>query len=326
MSGIITGRGTSAQWGQETTWGTAVAPTVALNYLSETMKLVLNKKAEDTLNSQITTAAMEIMNQHVEGDITLLLKPENAGYLLACLFGVETGPTLKSGTTGVYEHEFTCIAPGSSNSLKKFTLVIDRHTHVKGYAGCKVDSFSMSASPEDHLKATFGIVGKSEATDTTESLSVTTLKGFRFVGGSVKYNGSTSLNAYVKSVKLDIKNNLTKDPGISGYLLEPEPQDREITFSIEARFDTAIDTIREAQFIGNATVDFTLEFVSPELIETGEYYTIKIVINDANVTDLSPNVSGADQLTATIEGKAMDNSGEPITVTLYDGKETDYVA
>jgi hypothetical protein len=323
--GIVTGQGSSLQIGQETAWGTKIAPTTAINFLNESLKLVVERKEEDTLVGGVTSRAQDIMKRSVEGDFGLIMKPGNTGLLFAMALGVEASPV--ESPTGVYEHSFTPIHAGISESLPSFSAIVDRHVAVKAYTGLKVGSLKLEAKAGDYLRATVSCKGKDEEAGTKNaSLKIPSAKAYRFAGGSCTFDSIEFGD--VTGVTVDYSNELDEGEQTlaSGYNgTENEPQARKITISIETAYNSASETVREGKFKTEATVAVKLRFVSPDEIVIGTKHAIEIELPLVAITECSPAVSGKEKLKLSIAGTALESdTAEAIIITLIDDKNAKY--
>lgn len=326
---IITGQGTALQIGKETTWGTGVTPTQAVNFTSEGFKANIEYKEEDTLVGGTTSRNMDIMKKGVSWDMSVLAKPGNIGLLLGLAFGAEAEPVAESSG---YKHSFTMLPPALANSLPSFSAVVDRHVACKKYTGCKVDSFSFTASAGDYIRLSFSGIGKEETSATkTAGLEIEQLKAFRFAGGTCTIDG-TSFGS-VTNVSFNLANALDGGEQTlgSGYFnTEPEPQKRGVTVSLDASYDSATEGIHANKFLTGTKASVVLKFVSPEEIATGENYSITITMPNVIVTECSPNVGGTDKIKLTISCTACEDVDdgdvvEAVTVDLVDDLNDTYL-
>jgi hypothetical protein len=99
----ITGKGGSLQIGIESVWGTSVTPTVQMDLKSESLKDILNLKEQDTLVGRRAVGAMDVMNEKVTGDISIIVKPDNIGEILYCTAGVQSTTALQVAVAEVTE-------------------------------------------------------------------------------------------------------------------------------------------------------------------------------------------------------------------------------
>ena len=336
---MVTGQGTTVQIGKESSWGTGVTPTAAINYTSEGFKLVVDRTEEDSLLGAATSREMDIQKKSTTFDLSLLAKPENIGLLIGMALGEEASPSLVSQGSGVYAHAFTPLASSVNASLPKFTAVVDRHVAIKKYVGNKVDTMKISCKSGDYMRIDFSGRGKDEeAGSLASSLSIPALKAFRFAGGTVTFDGVEFGD--ITSVDFDYSNALDEGEQTTGsgyYGTENEPQKRAITISCETFYNNASETVREAKYKTESTVAVVLKFNSPSLAydadtdgeeDTGDIpYSIEIAMPLVVVTGCDPNVTGPDKLRLTITGTATESdSASAVTITLVDKKSTKYLA
>lgn len=323
--GIILGTGSKLQIGLESDWGTKVAPTVNIGYTSESMKFIPNYKQEDTLVGAKTTGRMDIFGRKVEGDINLIVHPDNIGWLLWEHFGAE-GDATAAGSA--YTHAFTHVAPSSSASLPNFTMVIDRVVSAFCFTSCKSASMKLSAKVNDYLRATFSIRGYNEVTSSIVTLTDSATRGIKFSHGAVTLAGSAY--AEVTSFDLDDNNNLENDLYVmngSAYMIEIEPGMRETTGNIEVLYSSTTEGTRATYFKTGTVCSAVITFTSDEMVAGTDPYKLTITLPNIYITDASPQVGGPDRIRQTLAFTASQQSGtEAITVTLQDGKATKYSA
>jgi len=324
--GVIAGNNATMQVGVQANWSTAVAPTLQLEFTSESLQYLPNYMESDALTGARTTDRMDISGIKVEGGFDIIVNPDNIGLLLASLLGAEADAA-QVAATSAYDHVFTPMSANVSSSLPKLTMVVDRIVGTLGYIGCKLDTMNLNAQTQDYLRASFGVRGYDEATDTTETLSASTKRPFQFVDGSLEIDSSGF--ADVTSFSMDYSNNLENDLYTlngSTKMQEIEPQKREITFSLDTLFSSASNTIRTDAFKAGAQVSLELTFQSTETIEAGYFYTRTISAPNCYITEAHPNVGGPDRITMNMALRAVEEGGvSPVTITLRDAKTDEYL-
>ena len=322
---IIQGQGSKLQIGLESSWGTKVAPTVNIGYTSESLKWIPNYKAEDTLVGGITTGKMEKFGTKVEGDVNLIVHPDNIGWLLWEHFGAEGNATAAGSA---YYHDFTHVAAGTATSLPKFTMVVDRIISTYAFVSCKSDTLKLSCKVNDYLRATFSVRAHSEVGSTLISLSDSTTKALKFHHGSISIGGTTT--ADITSFDLTDSNALDNDHFVmngSAYMAEIEPGARSITANCEVLWDAVQAGFRSAYFVAGTPCSAVVTFTSDEMIGGTDPYKLVITLPNVYITDASPVVTGPDRITYSIALTATHQSSTaPITVRVYDGKSTKYSA
>lgn len=324
--GMITGQGAVLQLGQESSWGTKVSPTVALNFTSEAFKPGVERKEEDSLVGQATSSGFDIMAKNATFSWEQLAKPENIGFVLGCALGVEE-TVEENGDTGTYKHTFKLLKPALNASLKKFTAVVNRHVHVKAYTGCKIDTLKISCAQKDYMRLSVSGKAKAEETATVvSSLAIPNKKGFKFIGGSVSVDNTDF--ADVTSIEWNLSNNLDDGEQTTGsgiYGTEPEPQKRSVTATLGCLFTSNANTIRENKFVQDATSNVVLRFESPEDAASGTKYSVSIKMPLFVLDSCDANVESAEKLKMTMSGTAIeDSSNEAVTIELIDSKNSKY--
>jgi hypothetical protein len=324
--GVISGNNATMQIGAQANWSTIVAPTLAVEFTSESLQYLPGYMESDALTGARTTDRMDISGIKVEGGFDIIVNPDNIGMLLSALLGSEAAPTAISGSA-VYDHVFTPISANIASSLPKLTVTLGRIVGIKGYVGCKLDSMSLSAQTQDYLRASFNVRGYDEVTDTLETLSPSSKRPFQFVDGNLTIDAANYSD--VTSFTFDYSNGLENDLFTlngSTKMQEIEPQKREITFSLETLYSTATDATRTAKFVAGAKAALVLTFVSTQAILGGHFYTLTVTAPNCYITEAHPNVGGPDRIRMNMTLKAVETGGaSPVTVTLRDGRHTKYI-
>lgn len=327
--GNYSGQDAKMQIGLQTDFSTIASPTFQVDFTSESIKGIKNYITEDALLGLITTGRMDASGEKVEGNFSMIAKPDNIGLLIAAALGSEAAPAVVASTSTIYDHAFSCLIGGTAYSLPKLTIMVDRKADIFAFVGCKIDSMTINAAVGDYLRADFSIRGRHElAAQTLENLSFSTLRAFQFVDGDVTIDGSSV--AGVTSFKLDVKNNLENDLYTldSGqYMAEIEPQNREITVDMEMLYtESSNDDIRTGKYRAGAALALVATFTSTEAAGEGKYYSLTISIPLGYVTDAPALVNGPQRLKMPLSIKATQNaSNQPITITLRDKDATAYL-
>lgn len=338
--GITSGKGTRVQLGHETVWGTAVTPKVAIAHLSESMVPSYDKSEEESLVGGKVASAMDTMKVSVAGDVNTNAKPDGMGDLLYLSMGQEENDPIGDADDG-YTHTLTLVPSGVSYSLPSATLHIDRHVAKRNYTGMKASSLGISGSSGERLSLSVSMAGMKELLSTDAGfqdlavLPTPTKKSFRFADGSLSIDGDSSSYCKVTSFDFNLSNNMDEGSQTlcSGlFSTEMEPNQREVTLSLDAFYTGDFETLRTQKYIGDVTASVVLTFVSVDDIEgalAGTKYEMVITLPAVIVTDMNPVVQGAERLTLSIAATALDTTSggtsvEPVTVTLKDDVATKY--
>jgi hypothetical protein len=315
------GTGARCAIGKESVWGTPVADTLLFNFNSESIDLKIGKVKEDNLLASKSKAALDLMGLSVAGDVSMILKPENAGFIMRAALG---GADTVTNPTSTYKHSMVAAAAGAA--FPSYTVFLDRKQAIKKFSGMKVSALKLNAKVNDYVRATLSFKGKDEATGTITTSTVPSLKSYKMIGATVTAGGQA---LDVTAVELGIDNAL--DDGIqtnvSGlYKTEPLHSERSITCVIDMPYDANSETIRETNLKTEtllSTVVIHLE--SPSIITAALKYRMDITLNNVAVTSEPVNVGGAGLITTRITVEATSvGATEPIAVDVYDNTSGAY--
>lgn len=225
-----------------------------------------------------------------------------------------------------YDHDFT--PADDAVDLGSFTLEVGKAIKQMRYAGCRVNSLTLSAAKGSILKVTFNVLGKSED-DTVSAASPTysTKLAYVFDLGQVKIDGGAV--AYVKSFDLTIDNMINAD----GYMLDGsnargslEKQGLAVTGTMTLEY-TATSYAQRTAYMSNAAKQLTLIFTSSEQIEAGYYYTLTVDMPAVKYIDEGDDVGGRDAIPLTIGWAAKKPAASSIVkATLRDAQTTKWSA
>lgn len=316
-----TGTGAQVAIGKESVWGTAVPDTLLVPFLSESIKLTAKKVEEDNLLATKAAAAYDLMALTVAGDVTGVLKPEIAGFLIKAALGSTDTVT---NPTGTYCH--TMVAQTAAGAIPSYTVFVNRKAAIKKYSGCKIDTLKLSAKVGDYVKFTATFKGKDEATATIATSTNPSLKSYKFIGATITVGG-TAFD--VTGFDLTINNQLADGVQLntSGlYVSEPVHTSRKIQVSVDMPYDANSEAMREANFKAETVVSsIVLHLESPAIIATTYKYRMDITLNNVAILDAASNVGGKDVITMSWNGEATAvGATEPISIAVYDGTATAY--
>lgn len=315
------GAGATCAIGKESAWGTAVADTLLLNFASETLGVNPKKVEEESLLASKAKAALDLMALSASGDVVLILKPENAGFIMKAALG---GTDTVTNPSGQYLH--TIPAQSATGSIPSYTIFVNRKQAIKKYSGSKVASLKLSAKVGDYVRATVSWKCKDEAAGTIATSAVPSKKAYKMIGATLTVGG---VAMEITSVDLGIDNQLDDglQTNVSGlYITEPVHGQRVITISWEMPDCAASQTLRDTNFLAETVVaSIVLHLESPEII-TGAYkYRMDITLNNVAITEAKVNVSGKDIITMSCAGEATAvGSTEPISAAIYDNASAAY--
>lgn len=296
-------RGRSSQFGigEEVTYGTAVAPTRFLPYLTEG----LENKAERTESESLRADAGYIDadgtwvegKSDVSGPISLEVPTKGLGVLLLHALGAVT--TTNSGS--VYTHEFTL----GSLAGKGLTLEVGWSDGVTPYAkkaaGCKVGSWEISAEVGKPVSASFGFVGSGWSVAAAKAVP-------SYASGSVALSwasASLTLGASSRrfeSVKFAGDNALDADDFALGSLNRAEPVDakRQVTGEASGNFTDWTDYQR---FLDGTMATLEMTATGPEIVP-GSPYSLIVSANVRTDGD-APQIGGPGRIAQPLKFKVL---------------------
>lgn len=264
------------------------------------------------------------MGIKVEGDISGILRPEFAAYLIRQAFGGADTVTANSPVTGTYTHSIPLV--GAAGTLPSTTVIVGRKAGVRKYTGCKVSSFKLEGAAGDYVKFTLSLKGKDESSGSLASLPALALQSFKTVGATITMGG---ISYDAKSVSLSLDNALEDNGPTYGsglYMLEPVHGQRKATTEVEVNYDSGIETLIDTNLLTDtklASIVWTLK--SPSIITGSTQYGITITLNNVSVTEVTRNVNGVGIITAKISGLALSiGASEPVVASVVDATSSAY--
>lgn len=263
--------------------------------------------------------------EDIKGSFSMVANPDNIGLLLYMALGVEAAPAQVLETTA-YDHDFT--PADADTDLGSFTLEIERGITCCIYAGCTVDTMTMTAAKGSLLMVDFAIIGKSELDDQSkQSLTPSTRLPYMFHQGTVEVDGAGV--AYVNSFNFTYGNNIDADGGFilngSRNRAHAYKQGGTLTGSMELEWTSTSDVLRDA-YLDNTQKQLTFIFTSTEAIEAGYYYTLTADIPKVHLLGDPPVLSTRDRTPFSVNFEAVYDSTNFAKITHRDALTTKWSA
>ena len=315
------GSGAQCAIGKESVWGTAVPDTMLFDFLSESVSLNPKKQKADSLVASKAKAALDLMGMSVSGDVSVILRPENAGFIVKAALG---GTDTVTNPTSQYLH--TIVAAAAGAAFPSYTIFVNRKQAIKKYSGMKMASLKLSGKAGDYIRAVMTWKGKDEATGTIATSTMPSLKYYKFMGATLTAGG-TSLD--ITGFELTVDNGMDDGIQTSGsglYNTEPMHSERSISIKIDMPYDANSETIREANLKTETLLSsIVLHLESPSIITAAYKYRMDITLNNCAVTSEPVNVGGAGLIATSITAEATAvGATEPISVAVYDNTSAAY--
>jgi len=310
---------------KETEWGTPVAATKYLPFVSESLNLAIEQLISAAQKGIIDEPASYSGLKTISGDIVLEIDPVSIGHLLRSALDAPTSGLYDSGPLA-YKHEFeprqddfSTICPVCPYTLEVYRDIGDAFQ----YAGAVVNNLNLSfGTGEKILKATAGIIAKSYLGITKTAPSFATENPFTWDQAIIKI--ATVQNNDLESFNFSLDNHLVGIPTLNNTaLISRIYRDASRTVEIGMTVDF-VDQTQYGIFEDQTEQAFEITLEGEE-IETGHNYSLVIDIPKLRYTAYPINMSGAGRITSAVTGKAKYDSvsGYAIKISLIN-KETTY--
>jgi hypothetical protein len=287
----------------EVTPGTAVVVDQFVPIKSESIQNNITYLDTETISARRVLRLTKRGANSISGDITTELANVTVATLLHHSFGGTPGV---SGS-GPYTHTFT---PGTLLG-KSLTVQVGRPAstgtvHPFTYAGCKVQSWSLSCQVDQIAEMTLSLIGMSETTATALATAsyASTWSPFTFVEGAVTVTGSPV--ATVKSFNLSGTNavSLRHRMGSANSLQPLEAGLRDYSGEIVTDFDALT---HYALYTANTATAVVLTF-------TNGADTLTITMN-VQFTGETPTIDGFDMLEQTLPFRCISTTSDANAIT-----------
>lgn len=252
-------------FGEESTWGTAVAPSSFIEINSEALiKQVGRIEAAAIIKRGLRNTHVVPGGIMVDGDVSFDVQFDGWLKLAKHAFGslATTQPDVTNAPTA-YQHKFTIAdTPLTGLSVEVYrdtSQFVTEPSKAHRYSGCKVSRFELSCGVDEILRCTAGFLGKDESrvAKATDSYNLTKVAVYH--QGVVSWN---TTDIQVGSFNIQLDNGLGMRPKLgSRYSREPVPDNKlqvtgsfEMEFSSWDQYDDFVNTEQrefKAEFLGD---------------------------------------------------------------------------
>lgn len=325
MSGIFSQLGAV----DEVTYGTPVTVTRFFEMVNESISSEYARVESASLrdSQRVLRADRWAPNfKGVSGSVELEVMSKGFGFWLKHMLGTVTVGTVTD--TSAYAH----VGKIGSLTGDSFTLQVGRPdtggtVRAFTYEGGKIAGWELSNSVDGVLIARLDMDFENEATATalaTDSYP-TAMEILTFVGGAVSIGGSA---LHVTDFSIRANNNLKTDRYfVRASTQKKEPLEngmREYTVSCTVEFEDLTQYNRVASAtVAGAQADILAKWEGTLAGAATVKNALQIDLDTVRWDSFNPTVSGPELLTATLEGKVVDDGGAdgPVKVT-YTTKDT----
>jgi len=289
---------------KETTFGTPVAATTAINQLSFALNPVVEYVDNVSAYGNIVkTNDSDILHQHAEGEFEAKVTSDRTLFFLLGAMGtlVTTANPDASGTVKNHTVDISENINGQS-----FTITRKDGLTTKQYAGARISDFTMTMELGDYIKYSGNIMAK-KAVTTTWTPAFTSETEFTPKDFTVKtastaagLSGATAI-ASVESFTLNINPNLEADwqaGSVDPYAFSSRGFD--LTFELTARYD---GTVYEDAFTNGTQLALQVAAVNQAVtIGTAAKPGITFTAPSVHITDWSRTEDLDSPVTQSITG------------------------
>jgi len=305
---------------REVSWGSAVAATDFVEALNENLTRDIDRfDYKNIIGTMATPDDIAGINRY-KGTIAFAVNPVNFGYFLMSCFNTVSISSVTSGFT--WNHRYT--QPTTSNSAfssdaPSLPLTVDIFRDVTTavrYAGNLVSALTLSFNPNQEVRATVDLIGRSDAftAKVTPTFPGSPAKPFTFDTCSISLGGAAS--ALFESLTIKIDNKYDGIPTLDGT--------------------TYVNKIRRTSFQSvtiDGTVDFTnmteyVNFINQTQqaltvnVTKAASYAMTVIIPNMVYTSFPLGMRGKDRITVGFNAKGFYNSssGTGISIDLTTTK------
>lgn len=313
--------------GNETTYGTRVAPSTFLPFESESLALTQEYIANQPLMSGVMVQPQGYhvsSTRSVEGSVEMLLHDRGMGKLFNLLTGDTVTPATPGGATNTRTQTFPI---GLTSPVGKAVSFQVGRPDVTGtvrpfdYTGCKVTEATISIEAGEAATLSLSIDGRDELTNQTLGTPTysAAAKPYGFKNWALTIGGNNAAN--VRSLTITVPLGMATDRyhlGNSGVKDEPLLNAQsEIAVTATLEFASLADHTR----FRNESIVALVATAQNDLIEGSHYYSTTITVPAAKQVSSSPVVAGPDLVTSDVEFRALWNgTNAPMTIV---NKNTD---
>lgn len=329
---IGSGLGSQAMFGIETTYGTAVTPTVTLEPTSVGLELQVEQIMSEGLRSglRVQRGDRTVVNRKgVDGSIEMdIVSNALARWIIHAMGDSRDLTDIKSnpGTGLVYLYTTRLGDPASLPSMTIQNGIADVAGNLRRMdaTGCYITEFTLSNEIDGILTGSFTVNGRdyipSASAATTPSYAAGT-EPLVFTGGAVTVGGAS---LPVRSYELSVTHGYdTERYQINSTSLKSRPiinAKDEITLTLEMEFGSEAPTWATDDLVSKFRAGTKLENVvgtwtgtTPIESTTNPY--LKATVPQAVITSATPTIDGPEIIGLSVELMATDNGTDaPLTV------------
>jgi hypothetical protein len=330
---IGSGLGSQVQFGIETTYGTSVTPTVALEATSVGLDLQVESIMSEGLRAglRVQRGDRTVVNRKgVNGDIEMDVTSNAMARWLIHAMGDSRaiGDIKTTPSAGVYLYTTRLGDPASLSSMTIQTGVADVGGNVRRMeaVGCFVTEFSLSNEIDGILTGSFTVDGRDYIPSASAVTAVSYASGTEplvFHQGAITVGGTS---VPLKSYELSVTHGYDVERyQINSTSLKSRPiinAKDEITLTLEMDFDGTAGgaTWATSDFVskfraGTKVTDIIGTWTGGTAIASTYFPYLKATVPQAVITSATPTIDGPEIVALTVELMATDDgTNQPLTL------------
>jgi len=280
--------------GKETTWGTAVAATAYVPFVSESITLEKEQLIDPSIKAIFDESPSYEGLNTISGDITFEVRPEILGYFLRSALGAPTTTQPDAvNAPSAYQHEFIPAQTKFADDCHLWPYTIEIHRDLGTafqYAGCVVNNLQLTFGVDQKiLRAVASIIGKSVTTIAATTPSFETADPWIWKDATITIGGAS--NTMLESFQWAVNNNCEGLPTINGsrdigIIHRTSPR----TFPLSLTF--TVDDLTEYNRFANQNETAFVVTLTGATIEGGENFKLVLDMPKVRYTAFPVNMDG----------------------------------
>ncbi len=299
--------------GFESTWNTAVAPTVFDGgVLREAIRDEVNREEIRTIRN-VSVDDWVLLNRVIRGDFESYMNYQTIAYYLYLFYGVAPTTTL----TGPYQHVFPPSGGLPATFREGVSATFEARRGASNlnwrYSGSKVTGLSMTGGVDGVNKQTCSILAANEARVAQAAASYADLDLMKPQDTTINFDGSAvDFRRWAFNATFEVDEPLKG--GSTRLAIEPQDLNLAVAGNVECYF---ADTTEYDLFANDSTVDL-------QIVCTDGTHSMTLNVNQVKLTQATPPVEGRDRLIATYEyaAKYDADSTESFQAIIVDDNAT----
>ncbi len=309
---------------KETTFGTPVAATAYVPFVSESIKEEIELVQDPSIRTYLDESEPYLGLKKYSGDLTVEAYPDVIGHILRSAMGAPT-TTVKT-TDQSYQHVFKPVDADFAAlcAVPPLTLEVNRDlAQAVQYAGCVVDGFSFKCgSGQKIAQFVFNIIAAKRASIAKTTPTFGTVDPLLF--NQLTFSIGGSANPDVEDVGVNFKNNLAGKATLAGGTeINRIVRDALRTADLDVTFDLTSET-EYNKFLAGTVGAWQIKLEGAVIGTSTDKFTVQFDFPRVKYSAFPINVGGPKRLTVGAKAKVCHDktAGYAMQVTLINGTAT----